>query len=92
MVESGDVLATISLSDSATPENLAKLVLDACSESGFFYLTDHGVSDNDIDAMFRLSQGFFAMEEAEKLKYRREGNVGNIVSYYNLGIFAVEIR
>jgi isopenicillin N synthase-like dioxygenase len=92
MVESEDVLPTISLGNSATAESLAKPLLDACSGPGFFYLADHGLSDSDIESMFQFSEGFFTDQEEEKLKYRREGNVGNVVSHYLNLNFPVEIR
>jgi isopenicillin N synthase-like dioxygenase len=77
-----DVLPTISLREYPTPESLAKPMLDACSGPGFFYLTDHGLSDADIDNIFGIAGTFFKYDEEEKLKYRRGGSVGNIVSFF----------
>ncbi|PWZ02030.1 Clavaminate synthase-like protein [Testicularia cyperi] len=64
----------LSLSD----PNLAQQILEACIETGFFYLTDHGIPSHDVDSMFETSSRLFLEEtEQERLKYQdRINNTG----------------
>lgn len=67
----------ISLAD-ASPAALARAISDACQSAGFLYVTDHGISQADIDSAFAFSSGFFEDEvEAEKERVRARGiNIG----------------
>jgi len=38
---------------------LAETVWEACTKSGFFYATNHGVPDSTIDATFAAARRFF---------------------------------
>lgn len=63
---------------SSSPSDLAKAVSAACTSSGFLYITDHGISQSDIDQAFEISRAFFEDEqEEEKRKVVAEGiNIG----------------
>lgn len=63
---------------SSSPSDLAKAVSAACTSSGFLYITDHGISQSDIDQAFDISRAFFEDEqEEEKRKVAAEGiNIG----------------
>ena len=54
----------ISLS-SPLPELIAQL-RDACTRVGFFYIKDHGVPQEIIDATFQTAQDFFALGRDQK--------------------------
>ncbi|MEM7653664.1 MAG: 2-oxoglutarate and iron-dependent oxygenase domain-containing protein [Pseudomonadota bacterium] len=54
---------------SRDPVALHKMVQDldfACRNVGFFYVKNHGVSAEQMSAIFDVARGFFAREEAEK--------------------------
>ncbi len=40
----------------------------ACIDIGFFYVTGHGFSQNELDAVLAQGRGFFALPLAEKMK------------------------
>lgn len=50
--------------DSPKDELLVQLT-DACTRIGFFYLKDHGISQEKIDGLFKTAESFFA-QDAEK--------------------------
>ena len=63
-------LPVISLEAHPTPESLAPPLRAACMASGFFYLTDHGVSTETLSQVFALSKQYFLETRAEeKAKY-----------------------
>lgn len=47
----------------------ASRVHSACVSAGFFYLTGHGISENEMDEVLILARQFFdlALEDKEKL-------------------------
>ncbi len=47
---------------------VANAIDTACRQSGFFYIQGHPISKQRIQEMRELSQAFFALPEAEKLK------------------------
>jgi isopenicillin N synthase-like dioxygenase len=47
---------------------VVKQIDHACREIGFFYITGHGISSEQMNSMFDLSQRFFAQPEAVKQK------------------------
>lgn len=49
-------------------QKIAKELDEACTTSGFFYVSNHGISPELIDQMKKLSAQFFALPETEKLK------------------------
>ncbi|MFT5706699.1 MAG: isopenicillin N synthase-like dioxygenase [Oceanospirillaceae bacterium] len=54
--------------DAANWQTVAKAVDAACRESGFFYVTGHGISHKRINELNKLYQSFFALPLDEKLK------------------------
>jgi non-haem dioxygenase in morphine synthesis N-terminal len=63
-------LVTISLADyeNRLPE-LVKQLTSVAEESGFFALTDHGITEEEIKAMFTMSERFFSLPDSVKVKY-----------------------
>ena len=60
------------------PSKLGSEILAACTGPGFFYLCDHGIAGDDVDAMFELSASLFRdTSEAEKREF--EDSEKNIV-------------
>jgi len=59
---------TIPLVDLASSD-APKQIRDACMNHGFFYLINHGVSQQLIDSAFEQSRIFFALPIEEKQKY-----------------------
>lgn len=57
----------ISLADFETRiEHITKELVDAAENVGFFTLVDHGISKEDIEAIFSTSKSFFDLPEAAK--------------------------
>ncbi|VTU14601.1 2OG-Fe(II) oxygenase superfamily protein [Variovorax sp. SRS16] len=50
---------------------VADQVCAACEQVGFLVITGHGVSDGVVDRLYRASQSFFALDEAEKLRVKK---------------------
>jgi isopenicillin N synthase-like dioxygenase len=50
----------------SSKEQVLEQLTDACTRIGFFYVKDHGVPQQKVDAMFRLAKGFFAQDTAKK--------------------------
>lgn len=63
-------LVTISLAnyESRKPE-LVKQLVSVAEHSGFFALTDHGITEEEIHEMFTLSEQFFSLPTTIKSKY-----------------------
>ncbi len=56
-----------------TAEGKAKVAMAiraACEDTGFFYLSGHGIPQSQIDAIFAASRCFFALPLEERLKVR----------------------
>ncbi|KAG8045936.1 hypothetical protein GUJ93_ZPchr0008g12133 [Zizania palustris] len=69
-------LNCISLADPDTLKSVA-LLKQACLDSGFFYVVDHGISQELMDAVFAQSKKFFDLPIIEKMKLlRNEKNRG----------------
>lgn len=68
-------LPTISLTDR---KNLSNSILEACTTSGFFYLTDHGLSASLIDSVFKTSSKLFLNSnlDSKLATIDRSNNVG----------------
>ncbi len=58
---------------------VARAIGDACQGIGFFYVTNHGVPQGLIDALFTQSRRFFALPHAEKMRVSLEGQVTRLV-------------
>ncbi|KAJ1021150.1 hypothetical protein NDA16_003936 [Ustilago loliicola] len=61
--------------DGGTTAALGSQILDAVVKTGFFYLSDHGITQDEIDALFKRSSEFFLKEQHnERLKCRDRAN------------------
>src|SRR5690242_2592093 len=49
---------------------VATAIREACEDTGFFYLSGHGIAQSQIDAIFAASRRFFALPFEERLKVR----------------------
>lgn len=54
----------------AARERVANDIRGACTSSGFFFVQNHGISDDLIQKQFRAAQQFFDLPVAIKAKYR----------------------
>lgn len=60
---------TISLHDfAARRAEITEELMRASTEVGFFTLSNHGIPQEDVDAMFALSKNFFALPDEVKAK------------------------
>jgi isopenicillin N synthase-like dioxygenase len=71
-----DTIPTIDLSplrggSAADKREVAKAIDAACTDIGFFLVTEHGVPVELIQSTRRLAIEFFALPEAEKMKVQR---------------------
>ena len=48
--------------------------MQACIDVGFFYIINHGVDTNLLDAVFEQSKRFFALPIEEKMKVIHDEN------------------
>ena len=63
-------IATISLRDyESRKEELVSQLLSIAENDGFFALTHHGISDQEIQTMFAMSEKFFSLPPETKSKY-----------------------
>ncbi|XP_022862029.1 flavanone 3-dioxygenase 2-like [Olea europaea var. sylvestris] len=61
-----------SLITSAQPDQRSRVIQElgkACQEWGFFILVNHGIPENDMEAMFEAASEFFYMPAEEKRQY-----------------------
>uniref|UniRef100_A0A0D9UXQ5 Fe2OG dioxygenase domain-containing protein n=1 Tax=Leersia perrieri TaxID=77586 RepID=A0A0D9UXQ5_9ORYZ len=64
-------LNCISLGDPDTQKSVS-LLKQACLDSGFFYVVDHGISQELMDDVFAQSKKFFDLSTDEKMKLLRD--------------------
>ncbi|XP_028772916.1 2-oxoglutarate-Fe(II) type oxidoreductase hxnY [Neltuma alba] len=64
--------------DLSSPDRFstAKLIRQACTEYGFFYLVNHGVEKELLQKVFDQSRKFFLLPVEEKMKYPRKEHRG----------------
>ena len=55
--------------DATAKEKVAKAFRYACTEIGFFYLTNHGVPESLVDSTFAETHRFFALSQTTKMKW-----------------------
>lgn len=65
-------IPTIDLSELDSPslearKAIAKNIYDACHNCGFFYIENHGVSEDTISETFALLKRFFALDVDTKM-------------------------
>lgn len=74
-----DVIPVISLEgideegEGGRRKEICRKIVEACEDWGIFQVVDHGVNDELIKEMVRLSKEFFAMPSDEKLKFDMSG-------------------
>ncbi|KAL3466887.1 2OG-Fe(II) oxygenase family oxidoreductase [Aspergillus heterothallicus] len=62
-------LTNLESPDLASRRALAAEIHDACTRVGFFYITNHGISQTTITAMHSAAQAFFALPQEQKMEY-----------------------
>jgi isopenicillin N synthase-like dioxygenase len=67
-MESLPVVDVSGLVAGADPTAVAREIGAACRDSGFFYITGHGVPDDLLACLDTASRAFFALTEPEKLE------------------------
>lgn len=66
-----DIRALVSAdADESARLAAAAAIGDACRNVGFFYVANHGIPEEDCDALLEESRRFFALPDEEKLKLR----------------------
>ncbi|KAI6777451.1 hypothetical protein HG530_001396 [Fusarium avenaceum] len=81
-------LPTIDLSLYGTDEgnaDLSKTLLEAIRTKGFFYVTNYGISQEQVDTQFALGQQFYELPLEEKLKYQPDLDSGDYNGYRPAG-------
>ncbi|KAI5988393.1 hypothetical protein EDD15DRAFT_2371411 [Pisolithus albus] len=72
-----DSIPIINMGCVSTPEERATLawqIREACVKVGFFYVSDHGIPQETIDAVFSAMKAYFSLPLETKMKlYHREG-------------------
>jgi isopenicillin N synthase-like dioxygenase len=80
---------TLDLSIFDTPggkQKLAAQLFDAINKIGFFYITNFGLSQDEVDQQFAIGKEFFELPIDEKLKYRADLENGGYNGYKPMGI------
>ncbi|MCJ1471142.1 hypothetical protein MMC07_009790 [Pseudocyphellaria aurata] len=67
-------------------EKLVAQLKDAVQQTGFFYATNFGLTQQDIDRQFAIGQEILELPEQEKLKYRAQLEEGDYNGYRPLGM------
>jgi isopenicillin N synthase-like dioxygenase len=81
-------LVTLDLSkfdQSGGKEQLAAQLRDAVHNVGFFYITNFGLSQEEVDEQFAIGRDIFELPMEEKLKYRADLGRGHYSGYRPLG-------
>ena len=77
-------LITLDLSEFDLPggkEKLAAQLKDAVHNVGFFYITNFGLSQDEVDRQFAIGKEFFSLPTEQKVKYRADLEHGNYNGY-----------
>ena len=67
-------------------QKLAAQLFDAINKIGFFYITNFGLSQDEVDEQFAIGKEFFELPIDEKLKYRADLENGGYNGYKPMGI------
>jgi len=81
-------LVTLDLSKFDSPggkQELASQLKEAVHKVGFFYITNFGLSQEEVDRQFAIGKEIFKLPTEEKLKYRADLEHGNYSGYRPLG-------
>ena len=82
-------LITLDLSLFSQPNGKQKLALqlrDAVHNVGFFYITNFGLTQSQIDTQFAIGRDIFSLPMSEKLKHRARLEEGHYSGYRPLGV------
>ncbi|KAL4885952.1 hypothetical protein BJY04DRAFT_230155 [Aspergillus karnatakaensis] len=82
-------LSTLDLSEFDQPggkERLAKQLFDAIQNIGFFYITNFGLTQSQVDRQFAIGKQLFTLPLDEKLKYRADLENGGYNGYKPAGL------
>ncbi|CAG9936437.1 unnamed protein product [Clonostachys rosea f. rosea IK726] len=81
-------LTTIDLSKYGTSEGnteLSETLIQAIKTKGFFYVTNFGISQDDVDQQFALGQAFYNLPLEQRLQYTADLDAGNYTGYRPAG-------
>ncbi|PIG90069.1 hypothetical protein AARAC_001934 [Aspergillus arachidicola] len=62
-------VAALKSPDRRERQRLATEIYDACTQLGFFYIKNHGISEELISALHDAAHRFFALPEERKMEY-----------------------
>ncbi|KAI0394729.1 Clavaminate synthase-like protein [Xylariaceae sp. FL0594] len=82
-------LVTLDLSQFDQPggkEKLASQLFEAIQNIGFFYITNFGLTQEQVDEQFAIGREVFNLPEEEKLRYRADLENGGYNGYKPLGL------
>jgi isopenicillin N synthase-like dioxygenase len=82
------IVTTIDLSKYGTSEGNAELsetLIQAIKTKGFFYVTNFGISQDDVDQQFALGQAFYNLPLEQRLQYTADLDAGNYTGYRPAG-------
>ncbi|KAF7813876.1 2-oxoglutarate-Fe(II) type oxidoreductase hxnY-like isoform X1 [Senna tora] len=71
--KSSSVINCIDLSNPNVNQSV-NLLKQACLDSGFFYVVNHGISQEFMDEVFAQSKKFFSLPQKDKIKLLRNKN------------------
>jgi isopenicillin N synthase-like dioxygenase len=63
-------LRPILTGDGQGKRQVARAIREACERIGFFYVSEHGVPQGEIDAVFAAARQFFALPLEERMKVK----------------------
>ncbi|KAF8595138.1 Clavaminate synthase-like protein [Ceratobasidium sp. AG-I] len=66
--ESIPIIDITDLSNGTNPAQVANAIRDACVHVGFFYVKNHGIDDQIIENVVKVSKQFFDLPDEEKTK------------------------
>ena len=67
--------------DSASRESFVQKMGEALEDIGFFALAGHGIPLEDINRAYEVSETFFNMDDATKMRWNQEGNQRGYVPF-----------
>ncbi len=75
--------AAMAGNDFAAKARVAAEIRQACISVGFFYITNHGIEEATIEALFEQARRFFALPIESKLKLRAK-DVEHLIGYVSM--------
>ncbi|KXS13989.1 Clavaminate synthase-like protein [Gonapodya prolifera JEL478] len=65
---------------------VARQIVDAARNEGFFMLTGHGVKEEDVQRAYEINDTFFDLSIDEKMKYLVDQDAGTYIGYTPAGL------